>query len=183
MIDDRKDIPFLLNRLGLTGVGVEVGVQYGQFSEYVLRYSKLACLISVDSWKHYDKGYGNDSANVSQDEQEKVYAEACERLERFGDRSEVVRMESLKAAKRFDPGSLDFVYLDANHSYNAVKADIQAWFPLVKKGGVFAGHDYLTEERKKEVDREYYGVKQAVDELGLEVHITDENFPTWLIVK
>jgi hypothetical protein len=39
--------------------------------------------------------------------------------------------------------SLDFVYIDANHKYDAVKKDLELWYPKVRKGGVFAGHDYL----------------------------------------
>jgi hypothetical protein len=40
-------------------------------------------------------------------------------------------------------GKLDFVYLDADHAHASVKADLAAWFPLVKSGGVFAGHDWV----------------------------------------
>jgi Methyltransferase domain len=45
--------------------------------------------------------------------------------------------------------------LDANHSYESVKEDIEAWFPKVKKGGLFAGHDYI----------HWAGVKKVVDEI------------------
>lgn len=58
-------------------------------------------------------------------------------------------------ADEFQDGSLDLVYLDADHSYAAVKADIAAWFPKVKPGGIFAGHDFSDS---------YPGVRQAVEE-------------------
>ena len=48
--------------------------------------------------------------------------------------------ESTVAAERFD--ELDFVFLDAAHDYQSVLADLQAWWPRIKKGGVLAGHDY-----------------------------------------
>ena len=51
-------------------------------------------------------------------------------------------MPSLDAAKKFKNGSIDFLFIDGDHSYKAVKADLKAWYPKVKKGGVMCGHDY-----------------------------------------
>lgn len=50
----------------------------------------------------------------------------------------------------------DFVFIDAAHDYESVKADIQAWMPKVKEGGILAGHDYC---------EAWPGVKKVVDEL------------------
>ncbi len=55
---------------------------------------------------------------------------------------EPVRMFSADAAKRYADESLDFVYIDADHTYEALKEDIAAWFPKVKQGGILGGHDY-----------------------------------------
>jgi hypothetical protein len=68
-------------------------------------------------------------------------------------------MKSLDAVSRFGDHSLDFVFIDASHEYEDVKADIIAWIPKIKPGGVLAGHDYYID------DFDYYpGVKQAVNE-------------------
>lgn len=54
-----------------------------------------------------------------------------------------VRKPSVEAAGDYADGSLDFVFIDAGHEYDSVKADIEAWLPKVKKpGGVIAGHDF-----------------------------------------
>ena len=53
-----------------------------------------------------------------------------------------VRMTSLEAATRYKDLSLDFVFLDGDHGYEAVKADIQAWLPKLKPGAILGGHDY-----------------------------------------
>jgi len=66
-----------------------------------------------------------------------------------------IKQESALAASHFTDCSIDFAFIDANHSYEHVKKDIQAWHPKVKQGGMLAGHDY----------GEPCGVKQAVDEL------------------
>ena len=64
-------------------------------------------------------------------------------------------MISIEASKLYEDNSLDFVFIDASHEYEDVKADILSWLPKVKIGGILAGHDYNTFE----------GVNRAVDEI------------------
>ncbi len=64
-----------------------------------------------------------------------------------------IKLDSLSASKLYEDNSLDFVFIDANHNYEFVKKDIEAWLPKIKKGGYIGGHDYGG------------GVKQAVDEI------------------
>jgi predicted O-methyltransferase YrrM len=54
----------------------------------------------------------------------------------------VHELDSVEASKLYADESLDFVFIDADHSYEAVKRDIAAWLPKVKSGGIIAGHDY-----------------------------------------
>lgn len=66
-----------------------------------------------------------------------------------------IRKTSLEAVNSYDNRSLDFVFIDASHKYNDIKADILAWYPKVKKGGYLCGHDY----------KGFPDVKLAVDEI------------------
>jgi hypothetical protein len=147
-------------------------VKRGIFSEQILRAWRGGRLISVDSWLEVPEDEYQDVANVSQGRHEQFYEEAARRLERFGDRSEIWRMTSAEAAARVDPGSLDFVYLDARHDYESVKEDLEHWFSKIRPGGIFAGHDYLDGL----LPEGSFGVKSAVDEffgrLGLPVSQT-----------
>jgi hypothetical protein len=72
------------------------------------------------------------------------------------ERCYLVRCNSALAARLFDDGGVDFVFIDADHSYEAVKADLAAWLPKVRTGGLIAGHDHS--------DLYYPGVVRAVRE-------------------
>lgn len=65
----------------------------------------------------------------------------------------MLRMTSAEAAGRFEDASLDFVMLDGDHSYEAVREDIALWTPKMKKGAMLAGDDFT-----------WPGVRQAVTE-------------------
>ena len=70
----------------------------------------------------------------------------------------LIRENSIEVAKSFVEGKkhFGFVYIDADHSYESIRGDIDAWMPLVEKGGVLAGHD---------CDHFHQGVVKAVQEL------------------
>lgn len=53
-----------------------------------------------------------------------------------------IRKSSIEAAKDFEDRSLDAVYIDADHDEESFRADIKAWRPKIKFGGVLSGHDY-----------------------------------------
>ena len=63
---------------------------------------------------------------------------------------------SKEFVKEIADGSLDFVYIDGDHSYDSCKEDINMWLPKIKQGGIIAGHDYL--------EACFMGVVNAVNE-------------------
>lgn len=179
----RHHLPLFLNFLHIQGKGVEIGVREGSFSEIILEFSRLEALYSVDPWKEFNKNVYQDSSNVAQKEQDARYAKTLGRLKKFGTRSEVFRMTSEEAVLPFSGSSLDFIYIDANHSYEGCKRDIEIWWPKLKQGGIFAGHDYCNGTYPQGV----FGVKKAVDEFvknqKQSVFTTPETWPTWYCVK
>jgi predicted O-methyltransferase YrrM len=179
----RRQLATLLNRRGLLGKAVEVGVQTGFFSEFLLSHWRGAHLLSVDPWSEAAADEYSDVANRSQAEHDRAYERTMQRLARFGERSSVWRTTSVEAAARIPPGSLDFVYIDARHDYEAVMEDLEAWFDKVRPGGILAGHDYLDGDLPEGV----FGVKSAVDEFfaakRLQVRTTYVDAPwlTWFV--
>ena len=93
-----------------------------------------------------------------------------------GNKPSVVFMkETSDVASLHIPDNLDFVYIDGDHSYNAVKRDLFYWYPKVREGGILAGHDFNA--RHKEVCQ---AVTELVDEKGIFLHRED---PDWWLVK
>jgi hypothetical protein len=178
----RDDFAEFLNSRTLVGEAVEVGVGRGEFSRAFLDRWQGRLLHLVDPWRHLPNYV--DIANVADAGHEARLAEALKRLESHRGRFRVHRTCSLDAALFFDDVSLDFVYLDANHAFEAVWNDLNAWFPKLKSGGVFAGHDFLDGD----LPEGQFGVKSAVRkfaaQIGLSVCQTAERtWPSWFFVK
>jgi hypothetical protein len=137
-LSHRDQIGNWLNGQGLTGKGVEVGVLFGGYSAIILSQWR-GHLLCVDPWVNQPKETYHDGMNLLN--MEEVYQQAVRNLGHLH-RATVVRKFSLDAAAEIPDGSLDFVYLDGNHALPAIRADIAAWWPKVKIGGLFAGHDF-----------------------------------------
>jgi hypothetical protein len=153
----RHVIGDLFNRLGYSGEGAEIGVFSGSLSRYIHSRWPGKKLHLIDRWKQTE-GY-DDVCNQSQDIQDGLYDLVKDIFKDNGDVN-IIREESLEAAKQFSDGQLDWVYIDADHSYDAVKADIETWSKKVRLGGLVSGDDYFDGK----YDFGTFGVKSAVDE-------------------
>jgi hypothetical protein len=136
--------------------GVEVGVESGRFAKMLLENNAgLKKLYLVDAWRKYE-GYREHVTQTQAD----GHLNACmARLQQYQHRAQYVRKFSLEAATKFKDASLDFVYVDANHSLPHVLDDICAWAPKVRRGGIVAGHDF---RRNRNTGRNQCHVVEAV---------------------
>lgn len=151
--DFRDFYDYVAQKVGIGGIFVEVGSWKGKSAVYLahriedLGNKEDVSIICVDTFL----GDGDTG-------QAEVYDEFMENRENAEAGISVMRLTSCAAARsKFSVGCLDGVFLDAAHDYESVKADIAAWLPKVKPGGIFAGHD---------IDSP--GVLQAVQEAGFE---------------
>lgn len=154
--------------------GAEIGVAFGGHSEAILSQTRVEKLYGIDSYQHRD-GY-EDPMNLPQKDFETLYERTKERLSAFGNRFELVRAESKEAVARI-LGELDFIYIDADHSYQGVWDDLCTWFDKIRTGGIIGGHDY---------DHAYFpGVRLAIDEFfrrfDWQVHTEGEG--VWWVEK
>lgn len=157
-------------------VGAEIGVFAGELSRRLLSRADLT-LYLVDSWTaEHNPTYtasGDFHTTLTQAQQERYYRITHDMIYFAGPRARILRKDSREAAKDIPDGTLDFVFIDADHSYEGCKADIEAWRPKVKAGGFISGHDY------ENTDFPCWGVKKAVTELFGQPEL-GENF-TWKV--
>lgn len=114
--------------------GAEIGVERGHFTEQLLAAFPALHMLAVDPWQ--PEGDFADWPML------KIAAEFKRRIEPYENRVTVMHMTSVAAAKQVADASLDFVFIDADHNYESVKQDIEAWQPKVKPGGLLMGHDF-----------------------------------------
>lgn len=155
-------------------IGAEIGVFAGDMSRALLGRENLK-LLMVDSWdsSSYIGDSGDFHATLTQDQQSFYRDKAESRTS--GLNREIMAMRSDEAAKIVPDNSLDFVFIDADHGYEGCLKDLHLWYPKVKPGGLFSGHDYENTDFPK------FGVTQAVTEFAkaknLDIELGD-NF-TW----
>lgn len=162
----------ILKSLGVVqyGAGAEIGVLYGDTSYHLLNEIPNLNLYSVDPYLPYDEP-DRTAQHMAQYEQQ-----ARDKLSKFGSRSIMMKNTSVEAAPTITDGSLDFVFIDAQHTYEACKEDIETWFPKIRPGGLITGHDYRWD-----------GVNRAVNEFAQKMNYTGNFTPQasdlWIFQK
>lgn len=120
------------------GIFVECGAWLGKSSSYLCDIAKDRILVYiVDTWKGSASEIDTNHAIVKSQDVYKLF------IENMGDRKFIpIISDGAEAAKQFNDNSCDVVFIDMEHTYEAVKRDITAWLPKVKVGGYISGHDY-----------------------------------------
>ncbi|MGB3280934.1 MAG: class I SAM-dependent methyltransferase [Pseudorhodobacter sp.] len=127
------------------GVGAEIGVHKGDFSASILQIAKPKRLYLIDPWKCFDTAqhkaslFGSD--NVTQADMDARFKDVEKRFEKAA-AVKIVRELSGDAAGKLRDKELDFVYIDGDHNYEGVRADLENFYPKVKLGGQIFLDDY-----------------------------------------
>lgn len=139
--------------------GVELGVLKGDTLFAVLDACPDLHMVGVDLWMQTPEkdarideggwGYTNHDMDAHR-------RHVFERAKDYGKRVTLYEMPTTEAARWYDDHYFDFAFVDADHLYEAVKADIDAWVPKIRYGGMMLGHDYSPA---------FPGVMKAVDEV------------------
>jgi len=138
----------------LTGrklIGVEIGVCLGSTTKsFLSNIPNIQKLYAVDNYPTYIDWNGTD---MNEERQELMKQYAKDLLTPFGDRVKFCYESSTEFAKTLKEESLDFVFIDGDHSDEASYNDFCNYYPLVKKYGIFAGHDIVLESVRKSLER------------------------------
>lgn len=139
-LNNRNEFGALLEKYKFKTV-VEIGVQSGLFADELLsNWPSFEQYFGVDPWIQ-QKNYV-DWANVDNNEQEKKYQETRNRLNKYGNKIQLIREFSTDASAKFKNNSIDFIYIDARHDYCGVYEDLTSYYSKLKCNGIFAGHNY-----------------------------------------
>jgi len=171
----------------------EIGVDKGGFSNHMLNRSKLKRLYCIDPWiDNFGSGVGKSKGEYDPDSN--IRMKQCEdtlRKHLDDDRAEMIKAYSTEVSPEMPDGTLDFVYIDGDHSLEGIFNDIYAWTPKVRVGGVVAGHDYKDDPNSGMKD--YWGdqlpyhVKTVVDyygaRYGYKIHSVGGRILSWWFVK
>jgi len=154
-------------------VGAEIGVSWGNHAIHLLNSTNIY-LYLVDNYRDNEPGRHGLTGD-------RRYRDAQKNLNEYidGKRCELIKANSFEASLLIPDNSLDFLYIDADHSYEGTKTDINAWYPKVRVGGVVAGHDYK--------NRAYCRVKKYIDEFikeqGLRLFVIQGRGCGWIVIK
>lgn len=148
-ISNRGLVPYI-KRHGENLKGIEIGTCRGESTYYFLdKCANIDILYTIDPYK----GYKDWNGEITQDDVDRFMDVAKKNLKKFGKRVKMIRDQSFNAVSQFEDESFDFIFVDGDHSYDATLADCEAYYPKLKKGGIFCGHDYQTlPDVKRSVD-------------------------------
>lgn len=165
-ITTRYDLGKLFQHYNMLGVGAEIGVQNGFNAQRIYEYWE-GKIILVDRW--------------DRPEELKICVET-NMLKSY----HLLIGDSVEMSINVPDSTLDWIYIDAGHSYEEVKADFEAWFPKVREGGIISGHDYG--------ENDCIGVKQFIDEymkhnpdiqmnFTIDDYFNNMEYQTWWFIK
>jgi SAM-dependent methyltransferase len=169
----RLDRRRLLSLLPRRAECAEIGTWRGDFAAGILRSRRPRTLHLIDPWQHRDEDAYKSAmfggrAREGQRAMDAIHQSVLDRFQRRIERQQVrvKRSRSVEAAATFDDETLDWVYIDGDHTYEAVKADLEAYHRAVKPGGFLAGDDYGLTGWWGD------GVTRAVDEFAANMRVT-----------
>jgi len=122
--------------------GAELGVKEGRFTSYLMAHIPDMSMVCVDLWdSSVDTGDLEEEGGETYDQfpMEHFYQRFARTMD--GLPVTIHRMRTTDAAPLVEDGSLDFVFIDADHTEPAVRADINAWRQKIRPGGLLCGHD------------------------------------------
>lgn len=175
-------------RLPSPVIAAEIGVYRGDFSQCILEhFNDLKVLYLIDQWKELTGDAALDPLHCSQEQQNAYHKEVCDRFLSLAPKVTIVRQDSVQALRLASTlkVALDWVYIDADHTFGGCMADLVAAHSAVSQNGWICGHDYCVNGTTL---RCKFGVYDAVNmfchHYGWElVYVTDETWPSYALQR
>jgi len=174
-----KDRNILLDSLPKNMKIAELGIFKGEFSKIILEKVSPSELFLVDLFPEEICSGDKDGNNIVWVNLEQMYDQIVEEFKQF-QHIKVIKSYTSDFLNSLEDEYLDAVYIDADHSYEGVKLDLNLSLKKVKKGGIIMGHDYTYDKFPGVVN----AVNQFCENNNLKIDIlTEDGCPTYLIYK
>jgi hypothetical protein len=134
--------------------GAEIGVLRGKTLFKLLDSCQNLTMFGIDQWKHLPESDADGAETYQKFDMDELRHSVLERAKEYRERCTILVGDSVEQADFVADGSLDFVFIDAAHVEDRVRADIAAWAPKVRVGGFITGHDH-----------QWGSVRRALDDL------------------
>lgn len=119
---------------------VEIGSFKGRSSSFmaveIINSGKQVKFDCIDTWRG-----AAEHKEIKEVIEDTLYDVFKENMKPVEGHYNAIRMSSAEAASLYEDGSIDFIMIDGDHTFEAVCADIAAFLPKMKKGGIMAGDD------------------------------------------
>lgn len=123
---------------------LEIGIFKGNFSEHILKKcDNIEKYYMIDPWKHLDEW--NKPSNKSDEEFEKIYDEAIYKTDFVKNKRIILRGETKDVIDEIPDNSLDFAYVDGDHTLRGIAIDLIKVYPKIKNNGWIGGDDFCEE--------------------------------------
>lgn len=143
----------MMNHMGLKSF-VEVGCKEGRTAGHILKTVEGSMVVAIDPWKERPKDSSDPTRETYQDwDFKKIAEEFWQNIGENVERCQMLMTTSTEAADQLKDKQFDIVFIDALHDFESVDQDIEAWWPIVREGGVLCGHDF---------NHKWPGVERAV---------------------
>lgn len=120
---------------------VEIGVWKAEFSRFILSgCSSIEKYYMIDPWENLDDW--NKPFNVGSNEFEKIYDEAMSSTTFASEKIEVLRGKTKAVIDSIPNKTLDFSYIDGDHTLRGITIDLICLLPKIKDFGIIAGDDF-----------------------------------------
>lgn len=144
------------------GIFVELGAYKGKSTSFIV--TEMINRGRKINFYTFDTFNGSSNASYLKEVEaykqvnvSKMYEEFQDNTKHIAHSMNVGQGPSDLSAKHFVDNSVDNLFIDAGHSYEAVLADLKAWYPKMKNGSTMAGHDYNSWEGVKKAVLEFFG--------------------------
>tara|TARA_B100001250_G_scaffold310787_1_gene272724 strand:+ start:30 stop:674 length:645 start_codon:yes stop_codon:yes gene_type:complete len=161
-LTDIRSVVHLIGMHGPNLKGLELGVDRAQSHCTLLQACpNIDLLIGIDNWEPYtdylreDNRPDSPSNSTSPAEMEIFEFMAHHHVKFSGEsrRSQLIKGNAEDLVQQFQDLEFDFIFMDAWLSYEQSLKELDDWYPKVKIGGLFIGHDYKCEPIQAAVER------------------------------